>query len=263
MIYFLIKIKNTINIMSFNVCEQAINLTNRDNIYGESLCKTKKGNICRNNIIKFINNSDFDFLGIQEGDSKLFKKLKYEFITGEQGKSIACIVYNHQKFKIIYQIDGKTILKPRKWVAGLFNLIGTSINILVISLHMPHFKYFSLIKKELEEILKQCKIWEEYNPKIIIVGDFNFEINNNITIKKKTFYNSFNNNFLNTGYDKSLKGLDKYLTKSSDHILYDSTKFKKISKVETKKTLNNKILPNNFPGKMSDHLAIATKLQII
>ena len=38
---------------------------------------------------------------------------------------------------------------------------------------------------------------------------------------------------------------------------------KKISKVETKNTLNNKILPINFPGKMSDHLAIATKLQII
>ena len=259
MIYFLIKIKNTINIMSFNVCEQAINLTNRDNIYGESLCKTKKGNICRNNIIKFINNSDFDFLGIQEGDRKLFEKLKekkkYEFITGKQGRySIACLVYNDQKFQIIEQIDGQTTNeKPRRWVAGLFNLIGTNINILVISLHMPHFKCFSSINQELEEILKKkrCKIWEESNPKIIIVGDFNFEINKNITIKNKTFYNSFNNNFLNTGYDKSLKGLDTNLKISSDHILYDSTKFKKISKVETKNTLNNKILPNNFKGKMN------------
>ena len=268
MIYFLIKIKNTINIMSFNVCEQAINLTNRDNIDGESLCKTKKGNICRINIIEFINNSDFDFLGIQEGDKRLFEELNYKYITGEEGiYSIACLVYNDQKFQIIEQIDGKTMLKPRRWVAGLFNLIGTSINILVISLHMPHLKYFSLINKELKKILERCKIWEESNPKIIIVGDFNFEINKNITIKNKkfykTFYNSFNNNFLNTGYDKSLKGLDTNLKISSDHILYDSTKFKKISKVETKNTLNNKILPNNFKGIMSDHLAIATKLQII
>ena len=107
MIYFLIKIKNTINVMSFNVCEQAINLTNRDNIYGESLCKTKKGNICRNNIIKFINNSDsdFDFLGIQEGDSKLFEELNYEFITGEQGQySIDCLVYNDQKIDKVIPI---------------------------------------------------------------------------------------------------------------------------------------------------------------
>lgn len=269
MIYFLIKIKNTINIMSFNVCEQAINLTNRDNIYGESLCKTKKGNICRNNIIKFINNSDFDFLGIQEGDRKLFEKLKekkkYEFITGKQGRySIACLVYNDQKFQIIEQIDGQTTNeKPRRWVAGLFNLIGTNINILVISLHMPHLNAEYLISQELEKILERCKIWEKYNPKIIIVGDFNFKINKNITIKNKTFYNSFNNNFLKTGYDKSLEGLKTNLTKSSDHILYDSTKFKKISKVETKNTSDNKILPKEFTGIMSDHLAIATKLQII
>ena len=258
--------------MSFNVCEQAINLKNRDNIDGKRLCKTKKGNICRNNIIKFINNSDFDFLGIQEGDIRLFEELKekkkYEFITGEQGNySIACLVYNDQKFDIIDKIDGKTKLKPRRWVAGLFNLIGTSINILVLSLHMPHFEYFSLINQELEKIFERCKIWGKYNPKIIIVGDFNFEINKNITIKNKTFYkkfyNSFNNNFLKTGYDKSLEGLIKNLKISSDHILYDSTKFKKISKVETKNTSDNKILPNNFPGKMSDHLAIATKLQII
>lgn len=265
MIYFLIKIKNTINVMSFNVCEQAINLNNRDNIDGKSLCETNEGNICRINIIEFINNSDFDFLGIQEGDIELFKKLKYKFITGTKGIfSIACIVYNDQKFKIIDQIDGQTTnKKPRRWVAGLFNLIGTSINILVISLHMPHLDAEYLISQELEEILKKCKIWEKYNPKIIIVGDFNFEINNNMTIKNKTFYNSFNNNFLKTGYDKSLKGLDIKLINSSDHILYDSTKFKKISKVETKNTLNNKILPNNFTGIMSDHLAIATKLQII
>lgn len=268
MIYFLIKIKNTINVMSFNVCEQAINLNNRDNIDGKSLCKKNNENICRNNIIEFINNSDFDFLGIQEGDIELFKKLKYKFITGTKGRfSIACLVYNDQKFQIIEQIDGQTKLKPRRWVAGLFNLIGTSINILVISLHMPHLNNNNLINQELEEILERCKIWEKYNPKIIIVGDFNFEINNNMTIKNKTFYktfyNSFNNNFLKTGYDKSLEGLDTNLTKSSDHILYDSTKFKKISKVETKNTLNNKILPNNFTGIMSDHLAIATKLQII
>ena len=55
MIYFLIKIKNTINVMSFNVCEQAINLNNRDNIDGKSLCETNE--ICRINIIEFINNS--------------------------------------------------------------------------------------------------------------------------------------------------------------------------------------------------------------
>tara|TARA_Y100000589_G_C27158951_1_gene631977 strand:- start:351 stop:1766 length:1416 start_codon:yes stop_codon:yes gene_type:complete len=251
-----------INLITYNVCWEATS--------GKkfaTFCSNSGKNICRENIINFIKDCKFDFLGIQEGDISFFNdlnsKINFNYKYSKSGPAYSGLFYNQNKFNNIKSVRSE-ISNGRPWVACKFSSIKTNNEYIIISTHMPHG--YTDIENKLKTIIDECNnggIIIDENTNLIIMGDFNLDIRG---INKKP--NGIELYAVNRKYNMKTCCSKKLIANNGshkndfDHILFNRKNFNHNGCAESLNRSGNLIKSIYKKLPMSDHLAKAATLEI-
>jgi hypothetical protein len=246
----IIKQTSIIKILTYNISWEAMTGVH----FGKKCINNNINiNICKNNIIDFINNYEhiFDFIGIQEYGDKLDINNDMGYILWKPG--IAKFISNIDKNFLLHNITspskkynaGQITLNFNKNSYNHFISIAHYIyddtrpiiisyfydtfiddNITIIVCHAGHHNYNSIYKLDeyIKIILNKYNI--KINNKLIVMGDMNNILNNplyiyNKELKSKTTEktccdSNLKGNLLNINYDHIL--ISDYLEKLSNYV---------------------------------------------
>lgn len=271
------KLDNNINevnlslkIISYNICYQAI--LHKEEGSAKDLGKVCKKigeeyerYICKDNIINIILKTDYDFIGIVEGNLEFINelidlleekyKIKYDFVVGnsEEKSSSVFIVYKKSRFTSTDMKKNGYINndKLRPFVSDLFLDKYSQEIFNIMLLHAPHEEY--------DTELEISNGINENLDNLIVMGDFNKEINYDLKINDSNL-NTINKN-KNTccfnNIDKSLS--DNYIYKSDNILVNNNFNVEIVEYLDSK----SNILIEKNSDKLkytSDHSPICIKL---
>jgi endonuclease/exonuclease/phosphatase family metal-dependent hydrolase len=200
-----------IKILTYNIAyEVSENVTSKGVV--------KKCNTCIENIINFINLNHFDVVCFQE-TSKWNEIMEKTWLK------------SYDYFNVISEKDNLTTfwnskLKNPKFMRGSQFSIGrpflfiyfSKSKVCLINLHTGHElnEY-----KRLENLLndREKDLFDDEDNTIVIIGDFNESLPDNVKILKRRFYGMHN---LLTCCDKTLSGKDELYNESYDQIISTS-----------------------------------------
>jgi len=239
---------NNIKILSYNV-----NWENMKAVKSAPINECKTKNICASNInTTILNELPLDFILIQEGANEeyLFKEFENQFnILETKTEKETMTTFINKKYNIQNVIGSKFQLgRP-------FLVVFLKEKICVINVHMGHNKTLTDELKKIEDEIYKSKInIDSY--RIILGGDFNIEIIEDVIFLKKRMYKTKNilSCCMYTKHmNKPFSNLKYVNGKNIDHILdsqaepvYDTI----ITPVDEKNNLK--------PG--SDHLGLYAEL---
>lgn len=243
-------------ICSYNIYWKLMDLSNTtlNYIKPELLAKYKQNTLT--NITNTINYYNPHIYCFQEAASypeliKLFDKNIYDYYVNKSGKEYMLTIYNKNKFTLLYSISGE-FESGRPFCICIFNNETYNYNFMLINIHAGHdIDTNTSIFKHIQDCINKIDKCFLNIKRIIIAGDFNRnvenEINNNsynyyllINDDKFIFYNFYNNkntccniygNKLDKNYDYIIESLERpilthnlsdekwYTYPSSDHTM--------------------------------------------
>lgn len=187
--------KLNISVFSYNVFWKIMKLTNSPliNSMGNEKLKELKSNILKNisNVKKYYNPFIYCF---QESESiediiKLFENSKYAYHITYSEPEHMLTIWQHRVLKKIFSIDAE--FEPgRPFVIFIFKDLRFDNYFMLINIHSGHntntiLSIFNPIQKSIDS---KNKIFSKYNIKrIIIVGDFNRDIGEQIILQPNKF----------------------------------------------------------------------------
>lgn len=269
-------------LLSYNVCWQCME-TDKKKISGSAKeyglkCNSKSINFCRVNVIEICSREDFSFICLQEANKQLAEeiiielekkhKMKYGLIHAmSDSKNHGIIIYNVVLFSKIgshycknVTLQNNKIESGRPFICQKFENNITKDKLIVFSIHGSH-KPWSL-QQNISLMMNVINTSPFYGS-IIIMGDFNKEINNNIKINVG---NVREFNVLNKHYKTCcILNKNKY-SKAYDNILISDDLYSIYGYPEVIYTSNGLgLLPRNFTfgqdfqykNNTSDHSPIA------
>ena len=260
----------SLKIISYNVCYQAI--LHKEEGSANNLGKVCKKigeeyqrYVCKDNIISIILNTDYDFIGISEGNLEFINelidsleekyKIKYDFIVGNSKEKISSvfIVYKKSRFSSMSKKKNGYINndKLRPFVSDLFLDKYSQEIFNIMSLHGPHEEYDTEL-----EILNGVN---ENLDNLIVMGDFNKEINYDLKIKD-SYLNTINKNVNTCCFNNLDKSLSNNYIYKSDNILIN--KNFNVEIIEYLESRSNKLIPKDSEKLKytSDHSPICIKI---
>ena len=257
-----------INVLTYNVCWECMTGTaapTKAKDYGKK-CGLQRANKCRSNVIDICSSNPYSFIALQEAEldlaDSIIEELKnkghgnYSKAFKVMGISKAIIIYNSSVFKKSSKQEyGNIVERGRPYLIQGFIHKKTEESVIVCSFHGPHLK-----ENWVNDYVKIALKLKERNDKLIIMGDFNREIRQNITVSGRKL------KVLNKGKIKTawnLNGKAENYTKAVDNIIVSSG-VKVIFGPETVGDKQNVLLPKNtrkkYTSMASDHKPLAAIL---
>jgi hypothetical protein len=258
----------TYNVLSYNVCWECMTVSSGGSAgtYGAT-CGTTVNNHCRQNIINICNRGNYDFIGIQEGGPGLAAAIpNLQTLVYTAGRTNAILLYNAQTFTPIGNYTAGNVPKARPgrpYIAQRFKDNATNQEIIVMSLHADHK---DILEANLQSMLFPI-MPQNYLGHLIIMGDFNREWDNNITLTING--NQIKMNVLNKDHNTCCHNDPK--THPTYHRKYDNIMISANIQVEygypeyLDTSTGNGLLPQtsrDLLNKTSDHIPIAAKLSV-
>ena len=258
--------KNNLKLLTFNVCWEC--LAGNENGSAKFMAKKCQEINCRDNFLNFFRNKDYDVLALQEADIRIAEEIiegkdNYDIIyhKDDNNPATAIIIYNSSKLKFKSNFNGfMNENKGRPYIGALFLNNQDNEYYKILSLHNDIHKDIEILRNDLNK-MKLMKEFVDYEPNIIIMGDFNmnlYELNNNDEVFKLqdidlNIKNTFNETCCIGHYENSNEYrhvFDNVLY--SNNILNSSILFHDMSNISDHKMIEFNINNDNIRYKLNN-----------